>query len=98
MKIERGSLVECFETIVGGDFSPHNPVLVYNHESGGFSIQSDLVDLNCNEHIISGQLDTSDGMDVFLGDLEKQDVANFVDGMQDYYIQDYIIGDIGEIS
>lgn len=94
MKIDRDSLTDCFEMITGGEIRPHNPRLVYNSTSGEFSIQSDLNPMDDDEHIISGQLDTSDGLSGFLGDTSPDECAELVKSMADEYIITYIIGPI----
>lgn len=93
MNIDRNSLSECLAEIVARTLRPHNPVLVYS-TSGKFTIQSELNPMNNDEHIISGQLDTSDGLDGFLGDLAADECEEFVAGMSDEYIAEYIIGEI----
>ena len=96
MTIDHDTLIDTLTDIVNGEISPVNPVLVFNAASGEFSIQSDLNPMNADEHIISGQLNTSDGLDAFLGDLASDEVAEFVGGMTDEYITEYVIGDIDQ--
>ncbi len=92
--IDRESLADCYKDIIEHDIRPVNPVLVYNYDTGRFDIQSNLNPMNENEHIISGQLDTSDGLGDFLGDLTSEECNEFVAGMSDDYIIEYVLGDM----
>ena len=99
-KIDRDSLADVLAEICEHEsnaesFGPTNPVLVYNSEDGMFSIQSDLMPMHDDEHIISGQLDTNQGLGSFVNDLQPADVSEFVNSMSDDYIVEYIVGDIG---
>jgi hypothetical protein len=90
--IDRESLIKCLQDITSdeGGF-PHNPRLCYNRTTGRFSIQSDLLPLDEDEVMISGQLDTSEGLSAFLGDTSPEDCRDLVDAMDDDYIDRYII-------
>ena len=87
-KIDRTSFIDVLVDIAdheqtGAEFRPHNPVLVYNHTTGVFDIQSDLLPMHDDEQIISGQLDTSEGLSAFIGDLQPSEATDFVSSMSD---------------
>ena len=107
--IDRDSLATVLrELIEDTDHAPMDPCLVYDRETGEFSIESKLTEREESEHVVCDRLcdswlesdasvirrEIAAAVDVLREKITAEAVAAAMVAMDDDYIREYVIGDL----
>ncbi|MFA5056474.1 MAG: hypothetical protein WC485_00035 [Opitutaceae bacterium] len=113
LKIDRNSLANVIRELIEDDaHGPMDPRLIYDSQTGEFSIESSLNSLDETEHVIAARVgdsflesdaaETRSEIESATEKLREKMIADAVAaamaGMDDDYIAEYVIGDLTEAA
>ena len=108
LKIDRDSLASVIRDLIDDDCRKMDPCLVYDSETGEFSIESNLTPRDETEHVVAARIgDTfleadasttrnaiAEAVEALREKMAAEAVAAAMAGMDDDYIAEYVIGDV----